>query len=525
MTNSDTEIKISKKRKIAELVNSNDNISKKIRSEKYSDSLYEIKFESWFKCLPDVKKFEYIKTVYQMITYPQNIPSIKDILESNATPESKKILIAERKKLNLVSKMDPYYFSECQKFLKKLNLLTNSKYIEKQKKFLQIEKKIIDSTTTGQSLRDRIIQSNHNFKTKTIIYQKYQYMINCKSDDSTKYTNWIETALSIPHLPKNIDFDKSLPRNIAISNLLSSMMTILNQKIYGMREAKDELICTFANIITNKKSKNKAIGLYGQPGIGKTMIVKIISEVLGLPFEQISLGGITDSSFLLGHDFTYSSSEPGCITKSIINMKYTNGILFFDELDKISKTQKGKEIEHTLLHITDFTQNHNFRDKYLSEIPIDLSNYIFIYSMNTLENIDPALLNRVPVIKIDGYDTKQKIEIVQSYLLDEILNDFEMSRKDIIISNECIQYLVSCTKEDIEINGKTGVRNLKKIINRMINRINLYKLASVNGKINFDISFDVPDFKMPYTITKQFIDKILLDNNSDTIDSSSSIYL
>ena len=289
-----------------------------------------------------------------------------------------------------------------------------------------------------------------------------------------------------------------------------------------MIEAKEELICIMANMITNPTSKHKAIGLYGPPGIGKTMIVKIISEELDIPLEQIALGGITDSSFIEGHSYTYTGSEPGCITKALVNMKCTNGIIFFDEVDKISKTNHGKEIEHCLLHITDFTQNHNFRDKYMPEIPIDLSNCIFVYSMNSINELDSALASRIPVVKFEGYTSKQKETICTKYILPDICANYGMSIDDIIFPPESVQYLINNVKEEDEINGRSGVRGLKKRLNNIINRINLYRLASVDGKMNIKLSFDIPDFKLPCVITSKLIDNIIGPN--DTKYDRSSYY-
>jgi ATP-dependent Lon protease len=286
-------------------------------------------------------------------------------------------------------------------------------------------------------------------------------------------------------------------------------MNKLNQKVYGMDEIKEELICIVTNMIKNPQSKFKVIGLYGPPGIGKTMIANVISEGLGLPMEKISLGGMTDSSFLEGHGFTYIGSEPGCIVKALTKMGCTNGIIYLDELDKISKSDKGKEIEHSLLHITDFTQNHDFKDKYMPEIPVNLSDCIFICSMNTIEELDSALLSRIPVVKFNGYTSTQKIIILQNYLLPEVLTNYGMSVIDFIITNDVAKYLIENIREEDESNGKSGVRGLKNILNKIINRINLYKLSAINGKLPFKMSFEINNFKLPYTLTTKLIDQIL----------------
>ena len=178
------------------------------------------------------------------------------------------------------------------------------------------------------------------------------------------------------------------------------------------------------------------------------MLAKIIADVINLPICQIALGGISDASFLEGHSFTYTGSEPGYIAKAVTQMGCTNGIIFLDEIDKISKTDKGKELEHALLHITDFTQNHDFRDKYMPEIPIDLSDHIFIYSMNSTKNMDKALLSRIPIIHFDGYTSEQKIEIIQKFLLPEILKNYDFLSTDIMIPIDTAKLLIKNIQEE-----------------------------------------------------------------------------
>ncbi|XWV26046.1 hypothetical protein QJ857_gp1034 [Tupanvirus soda lake] len=495
--------------------------------QEFDDIMEELLDEPWFEKLPEEEQVYYVERMRELRTPSQNLPTIKDIMDMNIDTENIKVLIMERRNLDEYEKLSPAYHDACQKFMKKLEYLTDKDYILKQKKIKELEKDIMNQSKFVQPLRDRILQSNYNDTIKTVIYDKYITMCESDTDDAAKYKTWIETVLSIPQEPKKIDLDTTIPQNEAISKLVVEMMMKLNEKVYGMEEAKEELLCIIANMMANPKSKHKAIGLYGPPGIGKTMIAKVLSEVLKLPMEQIALGGVTDSSFLEGHGFTYVGSEPGCIVKAAIKMKCTNGILYLDEVDKISKTEKGKEIEHSLLHITDFTQNHDFRDKYMPEIPVDLSDYIFIYSMNTVEELDSALASRIPVVKFDGYTSKQKIKIVSNYILPEILSNYGMIKDtDIILPDASIKHLIRNVKEEDELNGRSGVRGLKKALNRIINRINLYRLASINGKMEVKLSFDIPNFKLPYTVTTMFIDKIIKNsNNRNDISTYQHLYI
>lgn len=482
----------------------------------------ELADEAWFFNLSEREQNKYIKKIKKLMTYKDNIPTIKDIIDMKFSKENTKILISEKKALDEMDKLSIEYDNACHKFINHIG------YYQANRDFNGEEQrnKILDQSKYIDPLHDRILKSNFSDEIKSIIYQKYMTMMESGKDhDAPKYKLWIETALSLPQSPKKINVDPCVNQNQAISNLVTNIMDRFNKKIYGLSEAKEELLCMLGNMIVNPATKNKAIGLYGPPGVGKTLLAKIISEEFGLPMQQIALGGITDSSFLEGHDFTYIGSEPGCIVKAIVRMGYTTGIIFLDEIDKISKTQKGKEIEYALLHITDFTQNHDFRDKYLSEIPIDLSNYIFVYSMNSIDELDAALASRIPVIRFDGYDSNEKIKIVSDYILPEILENFGLSVHDVKMPTNVIQYLIKNVKEDGGINGKSGVRGLKKIINRLVNRINFYHIASVDGKINIKLSFDIPNFSMPYTVTTSLIDQIIYSPECSDKQKYSHMYL
>jgi len=192
-----------------------------------------------------------------------------------------------------------------------------------------------------------------------------------------------------------------------------------------------------------------------------TMIARTLSDALGFPFEQISFGGVSGSEFLLGHDYTYIGSKPGEIAKSMIRMKHKNGILFFDEFEKVSTK---KDVVSTLLHITDFTQNHEFRDNYLSEVKIDLSSVWFIYSMNNIPE-DPALRDRLFLIEVPGYSTREKINILMEYILPKALNNIGIDSNSVICDVDSARYIIkNCDESD-------GIRNIERSVKDIINKV------------------------------------------------------
>jgi ATP-dependent Lon protease len=241
-----------------------------------------------------------------------------------------------------------------------------------------------------------------------------------------------------------------------------------------------------------------------------TMIAKILAKIMDYPFEQISLGGVNSSEFLKGHDYTYVGSQPGEMVKCLKQMKYKNGILFFDEFEKI----KDSELISSLLHITDPVQNSEFKDNYLGEITIDLSYLWFIYSMNALPK-DDALSDRMFYIELEGYSHKDKAEIIKRYLFPKLLKNVDLNRTDISMSKEATKYFIEkiCSKFD------KGVRTIEKNIFDIINKIIfLYKNQSEDGTLDgFDVSFNIGrKIIFPFVIDIPILDKLLIFKEIDS---------
>jgi ATP-dependent Lon protease len=159
----------------------------------------------------------------------------------------------------------------------------------------------------------------------------------------------------------------------AIQEFLYNSFDILRKTIYGQSNAKNKIMQILAQWITNPKSTGQVIALEGAPGVGKTSLVKNgVSKALNRPFSFYALGGETDVSNLEGHSYTYEGAHWGRITEMLMESKVMNPVIFFDELDKISNSYKGNEINGLLTHLTDPSQNNIFQDKYFSGIDIDL---------------------------------------------------------------------------------------------------------------------------------------------------------
>ena len=183
------------------------------------------------------------------------------------------------------------------------------------------------------------------------------------------------------------------------------------------------------------------------------------------PFSFIAVGGASNGSTIAGHNYTYVGSTWGKIVDVLIESKCMNPIIFIDELDKISRTENGKEIVGILTHLIDTTQNEQFQDKYFSGIDLDLSKALFIFSYNDVSAIDRILLDRIHRIKFDHLTINDKLEIVKKYILPEYFEKFNIS--DINFDDDVIKFII----ENYTL--ESGVRKLKELIFEIISEINL----------------------------------------------------
>jgi ATP-dependent Lon protease len=185
----------------------------------------------------------------------------------------------------------------------------------------------------------------------------------------------------------------------------------------------------------------------------------------------------------------------------------------FDELDKISGTPKGEEVQNMLVHLTDPIQNADFEDKYLSGVPIDLSKVMFVFSGNDLNKIDRILMDRMIVVRLSGYSAKEKQAIAERYLVPGALREVNLAEK-VGLSSEVIAHIIQ------EYAGEeTGVRELKRCVEAVIQKINMLRIF--NSK---DLPFHIKDFSLPFVVKKEHIDLFLKKKEPDTSISQKMMY-
>jgi ATP-dependent Lon protease len=392
--------------------------------------------------------------------------------------------------------------------------------IEEQKKIIKELREINKITRIEKPYRMTLLESNIPVQFKAAAMKKINTLRHMEpgSGEFYKIKNWVDTFMRIPFgkyegLPISIEdgVDKC-------HDFMENAQKTLENAVYGLNDAKMQIMQMLGQFLTNPKSVGTAIAIHGPPGTGKTSLVKEgISKILNRPFAFIALGGATDSSFLEGHSYTYEGSTWGKILQILIDSKCMNPVIYFDELDKISETPRGEEIAGILTHLTDTTQNSQFHDKYFAEINFDLSKCLFIFSYNDESKVNPILKDRMYRIMTKGYNQKEKTIISNNYLLPRIREQVKFASEEIIIPDSTLHYIIEnhCNKED-------GVRNMKRCLEIIHTKLNLYRLMRPNSNLfHEDMSFKV---EFPFTVTKDLVDK-LIKKDKDSYSAITSMYV
>jgi len=415
----------------------------------------------------------------------------------------------ELKIINIVSQVNNYINENNINF----PLLNNTKsylYID----MVDILNKLKEFNNLNNNILDTYIKKNKNKDINTIIetINKDQSIIKYKSKGTKKELlktfNQFFTNKKITNTLKNKYYNiiniKSNPLNLKINILLNdwnnfiynrkkyieNIDTILNKAIYSQNEAKNEIKRIIGQWI-NGKMTGYCLGFEGPPGIGKTSLAKKgIAKCLvdengnSRPFSFIALGGSSNGSLLEGHNYTYVGSNYGKIIDILIQTKCMNPIIYIDELDKISNTENGKEIIGILTHLTDFSQNDHFNDKYFSGIDFDLSKVLFIFSYNDYNKLDPILADRIHRIKFNYLQKHEKIHIMINYIIPELLNNIGYSKENILFDGDVIAYIID------NYTYEAGVRKIKEKIFEIIREINLDAIINNNFSTKIIVNLD-----------------------------------
>ena len=433
--------------------------------------------------------------------------SIKDLVQKTRVKNAKnyhKLIHADKKQTNEID-----YF---KKKLSNKEQLTVMKHL----------KEINSHTNIEKPYRLALLDTKMPARFKAVAMQKLSMLKSMEVGDNEyfKVKNWVDTFMRIPfgiYRNLSISIDSGID---ACHEYMENAMTTLDNCVYGLNDAKMQILQMVGQWISNPSAMGTAIAIKGPMGTGKTTLVKEgISKILGREFAFIALGGTGDSSFLEGHSYTYEGSSWGKIVQTLIDSKSMNPVIYFDELDKISDTPRGEEIVGILTHLTDTSQNSEFHDKYFSEVDFDLSKCLFIFSYNDESKVNPILRDRMYRIQTKGYDTAEKVTISRKYLLPKIREQVNFNEGDIIIPDETIKHIVSTesmTKDE------SGVRNLKRCLEIIHTKLNLFRLMKKDTPL-FEKELKL-NVAFPFTVTPKEAD-ILIQHDKTQNQSFLAMYV
>ena len=308
----------------------------------------------------------------------------------------------------------------------------------------------------SKEVKEKLMKEISRFKSATM-----------HAAESGVIRTYIETMLEMP-------WDKVVKDNTD----LAMAKQVLEDEHYGLEKVKERIMEFLAVRTLTKKGESPILCLVGPPGTGKTSIAKSLAKALKKPYTRISLGGVRDEAEIRGHRKTYVGAMPGRIANALKTAGVKNPLLLLDEIDKVSNDYKGDTFS-ALLEVLDGEQNVKFRDHYL-EVPVDLSEVLFVTTANTLQTIPRPLLDRMEVIEISSYTENEKMHIATKHLIPKQLKKHGLTEEQLKINKGAIWKMCrNYTKE-------AGVRQLERTIGEICRKAAREILES--GKENVRVS-------------------------------------
>ena len=287
------------------------------------------------------------------------------------------------------------------------------------------------------------------------------------SQEANVLRTYIETLLELPW--KKVSKDNEDIRHAE---------KILNEDHYGLEKVKERILEYLAVRSLTKKGTSPIICLVGPPGTGKTSIARSVAKALNKKYVRISLGGVRDEAEIRGHRKTYVGAMPGRLVDGLRQAGVANPLMLLDEIDKVSSDYKG-DTSSALLEVLDGEQNVKFRDHYV-EVPVDLSQVLFIATANTTQTIPGPLLDRMELIEVNSYTENEKFHIAKDYLVGKQVERNGLTPQQIVFSDKCLEKIIhNYTRE-------AGVRNLERRIGDVCRKAARKYLEKKQGPIRIN---------------------------------------
>ena len=379
-------------------------------------------------------------------------------------------------------------------------LIENSNLSQEEKDRLMKEFQKIEEIRKNQVPdKLKILGLDIPIDVKVEILEKME-LIDKSPQEDVKTREWLKQVMKIPFNKYSANPIKDVSNTEDVKTFITDFHNTLDKAIYGQNKVKETLIEIITKWATSGSQKGNCIAISGPPGVGKTSIVREgLAKALNRPFCSFSLAGISDENYLTGFPFTYEGATCGRFAKMVMDTGCMNPIIFMDELDKVD-IKKSMSVYNKLIEITDFSQNHEIEDHYFgSNIKLDMSKCIFVFSLNDINLVDPILRDRLEVIEVEGFGKKDKIKIAQDFLIPSVLKEYKEKYN---FTEDIIKHILMRVQEE------QGVRNLNRAIDQIVRKLNVLQYYN-NKKLSYKLKkFNKKSFK----ITTKLVDILLKDN-------------
>jgi ATP-dependent Lon protease len=331
--------------------------------------------------------------------------------------------------------------------------------------------KLMDADTKKMFLRlpPLRIQVLQSALPEDVKMQIFETLRTCSSD---KYIQWVKRMLELP-----LGIRASLPPCSSVRDAVVSARALMDSVSTGFEDVKTEilkLVCQQAS--GSFCASGFSLGLEGPPGTGKTHFSRhAIAKTLHRPLVEVQLGGATDISYLLGIIYSYEGSKEGRLAAGMIEAGVRNPIFYFDEVDKISDTDRGRELASVLIHLIDPTSNSCIRDRYFHGIDIDFSECLFIFSYNDASKVSHILLDRIRSFRIERPTMQERCEILTRHIIPRVSKRLGTSQ---VLDEDAVRYIAETSdRRDV------GMRGAEKDVEEILSLAQL-KCVETNGDMN-----------------------------------------